>query len=341
MRALVILGIIAITGLHGPARAETKILFNVLTPQNHHIVTKMIVPWVRTIEKASKGRIKFQIPPKNMGPAPRQLDMVRAGVADMAYTLTPFLRKSAPLLQISSLPLLGTTGEASGVALWRTYQRYFKGKNQLPGLVLLGFFAGQGGGICTMTDNPVDSVKALQAQKTWSQPGFPAQALKLMDVPVVAGPALTVYQLVSKGVVDAFASLSILDNYSFKIQQFAKSCTRVPGALFTPTFVMAINPKKWASMSARDRKTIRDNSGEKIARLSRHGWDDLIRPAEQKYVSSGGKIIEPSKSFVAAMRKTWKPLHERWIKEADKLGVKGREAFSYFVTQSKKVAGEK
>jgi TRAP-type C4-dicarboxylate transport system substrate-binding protein len=130
----------AIVFVSGAARADTTILFNVFTPLASPTFTKVLGPWHQEIEKATQGRVKINRPPQSLAPPPEQLNMVRTGVADAAFIFNAFLQKSHPLIQLGFLPGTMTSGKADAVALWRTYQKFFKEKNPYE-VELLGFFA--------------------------------------------------------------------------------------------------------------------------------------------------------------------------------------------------------
>ena len=323
----------------GRAQAAETILYNTFAPPKHVINAGVVHPWLRDFAKATEGRVKVRIPAKNLAPPPRQFDVVTQGIADGAYIFNAFLAKRVPLVQLSIQPLIQTTAEANGVALWRTYKKFFEAKNQFKGVVLLGFFSGTPGNIASM-GAPIRTVDDLKKLKVWSLPATPAKALKLLGVTVVPGPAVRIYPIVSKGTVDAFSGLSVADSYRFKVAQFAKSFTKVEGNIFAPSFSAFVNQAKWNKISKKDRAAIMNMSGEALARRSRN-WDLDDAPAEEKFRKDGKEVINASPAMMKVLRKAWAPIKDEWIAQADKLGVDGKAAYAYFVDQAKKVAAEK
>ena len=114
-------------------------------------------------------------------------------------------------------------------------------------------------------------------------PGFSAEAMARLGTSVVPGPGARVYSIVSKGIVDGYSGLSISDAYSFKAAQYAKSCTVVPGGVFTPNFTVMVQPKAWASLTEADRTAVMGVSGEMLARGSRH-WDAVEAKAGARLI---------------------------------------------------------
>ena len=106
--------------------------------------------------------------------------------------------------------------------------------------------------------------------------------------------------------------------------------------MFTPTFSMFINPKKWAAIAKQDQAAIEKLSGEYVGRLTRN-WDKVDVKGADNLRAKGIKVTEASAAFAAALRKAWSPMHQAWIKEADKLGVDGKAAFAYFRVEQQKV----
>ncbi|MGH8632570.1 MAG: TRAP transporter substrate-binding protein DctP [Burkholderiales bacterium] len=332
------IALLALCGFSSSAPAQTELLFNSIALPGHFLNTGLVQPYAKEIERITEGRVRVRIPAQSVAPPPDQVDAVQQGLADVAYIFNAFVEKRAPLMQIAQLPLLQTTAEGNAVALWRTYKRYFEPRNEFGGVVVLGAWSGPGGELYSMKD-PIESVASLKKFKMWTLPGTSARALTALGVPVVPGPAVRIFEIVSKGTVDGHAGLAIGDLERYKIDQFTRSVTLVPGKLFAPTFTVFMNEKRWAALSERDRKAIEGVSGEALARLARN-WDEADRAGEQRF-RAGKQVVTPSSSFVADLEKAWKPLHEEWIANANKSGIDGKAAFGYFVEQSRAVSASR
>jgi TRAP-type C4-dicarboxylate transport system substrate-binding protein len=183
---------------------------------------------------------------------------------------------------------------------------------------------------------PIASVDDLRRLKMWTTPAG-AKPLSALGVTIVTGPAVRIFEIVSKGTVDGYATLGISESVAFKVSQFTKSVLLIPGKIITPTFMLFANPKKWASIAAKDREAILAVSGEEVARLSR-GWHEWSQKVEAEYRAEGTPITEASGELLAGLQRAWRPLHDEWIEEATKLGVDGKAAFAYYVEQSKLAA---
>lgn len=326
-------GLAGVGGGEGRA-ATTTILFNEFAPPPHILNKGVVGPWMKEVERVTHGRVKFQVPANNLAPPPRQMDIVETGIADGAYMFNGFLVKKAPLVQVSLLPGVTRSSRGSAVALWRTYQKFFAKAGEFKGVTLLGFLAVAPGEIYSLT-SPIRAVADFKGRKTWSLPGYTAKSIAALGAVVVPGPAVHMYEIISKGTVDAYAGVSVSSAKQFNVLKYAKSITLLPDKVQGPTFSMFLSKKKWASLSAADRKAIRSVSGEALARLCQSG-DALEAKAREGLGKSGKEVIKASPAFVDAVEKAWAPIQASWVASADKLGVDGKAALAYF----KKVATE-
>lgn len=322
-----------------PAMSDTTVLFSVFTPLASPTFTKVLGPWHQDIEKATEGRVKINRPPQSLAPPPEQLNMVRTGIADGAFIFNAFLQKSHPLLQLGFLPGTMTSGKADAVALWRTYDKFFKEKNPFD-VELLGFFASPPGHIYNIEKKPIQSIDFFKGKKVWSLPGVTAQAMGRTGATIVPGPAVRMYEIISKGVVDAFCCIEYGDLNAFKVLQYVGAVTEVDGAVFSPKFSVFVSKSKWSQISPADQAAIRKISGEALARRSA-GIDEANAALKQKYVADGGIVVSASPEFNAQLKQAWAPLYEEWIAEAGKLGIDGKAALDFYLAEAKKVTAER
>jgi TRAP-type C4-dicarboxylate transport system substrate-binding protein len=299
----VLAGVLLLTASFTEASAQTNVLFNVFTPLGSPTYTQVLRPWFEEVERVTEGRVKINRPPQSLAPPPEQLNMVRSGVADGAFIFNAFLQGSHPLLQIGFLPGTMTSGEADGVALWRTYQKYFADKNPYEGLVLLGFFASPPGHIYSMDKTPIQSIAEIRNMKSWSLPGLTAQAMGATGASVVPGPAVRMYEIISKGVVDMFCCIEYGDLNAFKVLQYVRAVTEVEGAVFSPKFSVFMSAAKWKEISPEDQKAIMKISGEALARRA-VGIDRQNAEIKEKYISDGGIVVPATDSFNAELKES-------------------------------------
>ena len=338
MRALFAAACLAAVGIC-PVAAQTTILFSKFAPPPSPTNTQVINPWLKDIERVTEGRVKIVTPDQSLAPPNEQMSMVKNGVADGAFQLTAFLEKSHPLLQMAYLPGTMVSGKADAVALWRTYQKFFAAKEPISEVKLMGFFASPPGHIYSMDKTPIQSVAALKGKKVWSLPGLTSRAIAATGASVVPGPAVRMYEVISKGVVDAFCCIEYGDLEAFKVLQYLGAVTLVDGAVFSPSFAVYISNAKWAQISPKDQAAIMAVSGEALARRAA-GIDAHNEDIRKKYLAAGGIIVPATPEFNAELKKAWQPLVDDWIATAKAHGVDGRAALDFYMAEAKKVAAE-
>jgi TRAP-type C4-dicarboxylate transport system substrate-binding protein len=322
----------------GSAQAQVKLVFNSFAPPNFVINQGMIDVWAKNVERVTEGRVKVEIPSTTLAPPQQQWEMVTQGVADGAYIFNAFAQKRLLLPQLAHLPFFTPSAVAQGVALWRTHKKYFEVANEHEGVVFLGYFGSPAGHIWSMTDKPIAAVGDLNNVKTWSLPGDQARALGKLGAVIVPGPAVRSYEIISKGIVDAFGSHSFDSAYSFNVAQFAKSITVINGGMGAASFSVFLNKAKWDTIPKRDQDLILSISGEELARLAKV-WDEREAASVNRMKSEGKiKILNASDALMAELRKQWAFLEDEWIANAKTRNVDGKAALKYYTDMVKELS---
>jgi len=322
---------LAAAGLAPRAASAQTILFNCFFPPQHYTCRVMLRDWSKDIEKATSGRVKFNIPPKTLAAPPDQYDGVVNGVMDGALQFNQFISNKVTGIQIGQLPFIGTESAESGsVALWRTYQKYFGDKNEYGPVVLLTDYVSSGAEFWSTTDQPIRSIEDLKKRKMWALPGVTANIIKETGSAVVAGPAVQMLEIISKGVVDGFVGVSFSSITAFKLTDYTKGVTVFPDKIFTPTFSFFISHKKWDTIPEADRKAIVAVSGEKSARHFGQVQDGVQNRSRAKLLKGGLKHIKGDPRMLIHLKSLGKPITDAWLKKVAAMGVDGKAAIDYY-----------
>jgi TRAP-type C4-dicarboxylate transport system substrate-binding protein len=314
------------------AQATTTLLFNSFIQGQHPVNTRILRPWADDIAKASGGRLKLDIPLTSLAAPPQQLDGVMKGVFDMAYQFHGFLAPKIKLTQVAHLPGVNTTARGSSIALWRTYEKFFKQANEFKDVHLLGLFLGLPGPVFGMK-GPVNSVADLKGVKTYGLPGVVAKLMEGAGAGVVAAPAVRSHEVISGGTVDIFAGYSVMDAQAFKTLQYAKAVTDFPGHLSAPAFALFVNKAKWAGLPAADREVLTKFGGEELSRRFAV-YDELEAKARADAAAAGVTFSNATPAFAAEIRKLAEPLEQAWLADAKAAGVDGPAALAYYKQQA-------
>ena len=328
----------AVTMAAASAQAETKILFSPFTPPGHIIVTGIVQPWAKDVERVTEGRVKVTFPSNSLAPPPAQWEMVTNGIADAAFIFNGFAQKRLPLIGMAHLPFVTTTAEATSVALWRTYEKFFKKADEYKGVHLLGLFTHPGSQLFSL-GQPIIKISQFRGLKVWAAPGPTAEAMGKLDAAVVSGPAVRMYEIVSKGTVDAYVGVPYADVKNFKLIPYTKAATEVPGKMGGASFSMFMNEKTWNKISKKDQEAIDKVSGEMIARHAK-SWDEDNQVGIDEFLAAGAKQVAAPADFVADLHKKLEFLEDNWLKDAAKAGVDGKAALAYFRSEAKALASK-
>ena len=321
------------------APAQTVLTMSSWVPPTHSLTRDVLLVWSQQVEKATNGRIKFEMLPKHPSAPPGTFDAVRDGLVDVSFVTASYTPARHPLPLLAELPGAGATGEINSVAYSRIHWKYLQAANEYKGVKLLGVFT-HGPGQMFIVKKPVTSVADLAGMKVRTGGGIAEAAAKALGASPLVKPAPESYELLSSGVADAtfFPSESIK---SFNLDKVVKYATYFPGGFYSSSFGFFMNEEKWNKLSKADQDAIMSVSGESLARLAGRSWDAADRGGFEALKAAGVQITEANPAFVADVRKRTEPLAQDWIKSANAKGVDGAKVYAEFHEELKRVAAGK
>jgi TRAP-type transport system periplasmic protein len=316
------------------AQAQTRLTMSSWVPPTHYVVKDILQPWMAEVEKATEGRVKINLLPKAVGAPAQHWELARKGVADITWGNFTYEPERFKHVWFAELPMMGSSSEASSVALWRTYTQFLASNEAFKGVTLLG--TGMlGGGQFHHPSKVIDTPDDLKGQKV--RMGGPIQKRLLEDLGAVpvSGPATKAYELLEGGVIDA--SLHALESVvNFRLDGKLKNHTLIPGGLYDATFFIGINEGKFKSLSAADQQAIMKVSGEALSRRWGQGFDKENKAADAKLRANGHKFATPNPTLVDNIRKVRTAMLADLQKEGPSFGVKDHNAMVTFYEQQYK-----
>jgi TRAP-type C4-dicarboxylate transport system substrate-binding protein len=319
------------------ASAQTTLLtMSSWVSPNHPLTKDVLGVWASEVEKATQGRVKFQMLPKHPSAPPGTFDAVRDDLVDVSFVTASYTPARHPLPLLAELPGAGATAEINSVAYSRIHWKYLQQANEYRGVKLLGVFT-HGPGQMFTVNKPVRSVADLAGMKIRSGGGVSEQAAKALGASPLVKPAPESYELLSSGVADGifFPAESIK---SFNLDKVIKYATFFPGGFYSSSFGFFMNEDKWNKLSKQDQDAITSVSGEALARLAGKAWDRADKAGLDTMKAANVEIIEASPEFVAEVRKRTEPLVQDWIKSANAKGIDGAKVFATFHEELKRAA---
>ncbi len=337
----VLLAALSIAGLAAapPALAQTTTLTmsSWVSPQ-HHLTSVVLQGWATEVEKATNGRVKFQMLPKHPSAPPGTFDAVRDGLVDLSYVTASYTPARHIMPLMAELPGAGDTALANSVAYSRIYWKYFHKVGEYKGVKLLGVFTHGPGQM--FTKKPVVTIADIQGLKIRTGGGVAEKVAKALGASAFVKPAPESYELLSSGVADGvfFPLESII---SFKLDTVLEQATLFPGGMYSSAFGFFMNEDKWNKLPKQDQEIIEKLSGEHIARLAGASWDEADRKGLEQLKKSGVKIVNANSELVAEVRKRSAPIIDEWIQQASAKGVDAAKILAEFREELRKVAAGK
>jgi TRAP-type C4-dicarboxylate transport system substrate-binding protein len=318
-------GLILGTGLllgAGAASAQVVLTASSWLPPTHTL-SQTQAKWCEEARAATAGRVRCNILPKPVVAAPGTFDAVRDGLADLSFSVHGYTPGRYVSTQMSELPFMGDSAEASSVAYQRMYTRHLAALNEHKGLKVITVFT-HGPGVVFNTKRPISSLADMQGLKFRVGGGMVNDVGKAMGVNVTLKPAPESYELVSSGVMDGvfFPAESI---ESFKLEKLIKHKTTFPGGLYNTSFAFVMNEATWNKISKADQDALTKLSGEYAARMFGRGWDDVDRRGNAFMQANGVVSTSAGKAFVEDVKSKTSALEVKWIADVKAKGLSNPE----------------
>ncbi len=286
-------------------------------------------PWMDKVEKDSGGRIKFEaFPAMQLGGTPPQLyDQVRDGVADVVWTLPGNNGGRFPRIEVFELPFMMNNAEATSKAYWEYFQTQAPDEFKETHVLALQV---HGPGVIHTVSKPVGSAADLRGLKMRGPTRLVTRMLASLGATPVGMPLPGIPDALSKGTIDgAVIPWEVVP--SVKVHELTKFHSEFPAdmpALYTTTFVMAMNKAKYDGLAPDLKRVIDANSGMAASAFlgrTQQGND----PNGRKSASDRGNTIHTfTKAEAEDFIKRSSAVDDEWVADMDKRGFKGAQLLS-------------
>ena len=315
--------------LSGLAQQTVTLKFHTFMAPMSNVWLTMHKPWMEKVEKDSGGRIKFEgYPAMQLGGTPVQLyDQARDGVVDIVWTLPGNTAGRFPRIEVFELPFMMNNAEATSKAYWEYVQTQAPDEFKETHVIALHV---HGPGMFHSATKQIRSVGDLRGMKVRGPTRQITKMLGSVGATPVGMPLPAITDALSKGTIDACAiPWEVVP--SIKVHELTKFHSEFDSsgaALYTTTFVMAMNNAKYNSLAPDLKRVIDANSG-----MAASAWLGKTQqsndPAGRKTaVDRGNNIYQ----FTAAQRdefiKLSSNVDDEWVADMDKRGFKGAQLLS-------------
>jgi len=321
------------------AGAQTVMTASSWVPPGHPLTASILVPWTQAVEKATNGRVKFNVLPKAPVAPPGTFDAVKDGVVDASFTVHGYTPGRFVLTKMTEFGFLGDSAESISVAYERMFRKHLAKFDEHKGVKVLSVFS-HGPGQMYTVKTPLKSLKDLNGMKIRVGGGVVNDVTKALGANPLLKPASESFQILNSGVADGifFPGESIA---GFKLTGVIRHAAIVPGGLYNTSFVLIMNEAKFNALSKDDQAAVEKVSGEYFARLAGKAWDAADDAGVAAMKAAGIDVQTVSPAFVAELKAKVDPIEAAWYADIKKQGLDGAALMKEFRAEIKKVASGK
>ena len=314
------------SALSGLAQQSVTLKFHTFMAPLSNVWLNMHKAWMQRVEKDSNGRIKFEAyPAMQLGGTPVQLyDQARDGVVDVVWTLPGNTAGRFPRVEVFELPFIMSNAEATSKAYWEYVQTMAPDEFKETQVLALQV---HGPGVIHTADKPVHNVNDMRGLKLRAPTRQVNKMLAALGATPVGMPLPQIPDALSKGTIQGCViPWEVVP--SVKVHELTKYSAEFDpagGALYTTTFVMAMNKAKYNSLPPDLKKVIDANSG-----LATSGWLGKVQqagdvPGRKAAVDHGNTIFTVSAAEAQEFRRRSRAIEVEWAADMDKRGLNGRK----------------
>lgn len=339
LRAALHLCLAALCASPAFAADEVTLKVHFFLPPTSYANTLFIQPWCERIAKESNQKLKCQIyPSMQLGGTPPQLyEQARDGVADVVWTLPGYTAGRFPSVEVFELPFMMQNPEATSKALWDYVQLY--GQQDFREVKPLAFHV-HGDGVFHMTSKPVRTAADLKGLKLRAPTRMTTKFIAQLGATPVSMPVPQVGDALSKGIIDgAVVPYEVVP--SVKIHELVKYHSETDpeeAALYTSTFIFAMNKAKYDSLPPELKKVIDNNSGQALS--GQIGKAFLAADQEGKKLTTRNTTNIIPKTELEAWKKMGQTMAQEWVGFMNGRGQNGQQMLDSARTLIAKHAGK-
>ncbi|MBL8663552.1 MAG: TRAP transporter substrate-binding protein [Candidatus Odyssella sp.] len=318
------------------AAAQTTLRFNNWIPATHFIIADGYVKYFEDIAKATEGRIKIELTAQSLGAPPRQMQLAVDGIADIAWGVHSYTPGTYPLAEMVELPFIGHGADKDSVAYWRVYKAMFEKTGMHPATVHTLAVHVHPPGHVYNSKQAIKSVEDFKGLKLRTANATTTIAFEKFGAVPITMPVTQLRDSLSKGVVDGtmFTSEGFVN---FRIADMIKHGTLIEGGLYSQSFFIVMNKKKWDSLPEKDRAAIDKLSGEALARRIGKRWQDEENAGHDKLTKAGVQLVKADAAMMAKMKEALAHIEKAWIDKVKANGVDGAAAIKMLREEAAKM----
>jgi TRAP-type C4-dicarboxylate transport system substrate-binding protein len=251
-------------------------------------------------------------------------DQARDGVVDIVWTLPGNTPGRFPRIEVFELPFMMNNAEATSKAYWEYVQTVAKDEFKDVQPIALQV---HGPGMFHIKGKPINSPDDLRGLKMRGPTRQVTKLLANLGATPVGMPLPQIPDALSKGVIDGCViPWEVVPSVKVhELTQFHSEFDPKGGALYTTTFVMAMNRRRYDSLPPDLQKVIDANTGLNTSAFLGRAQQAGDAPARKQAVDRGNKINTIGLAEAQEFRRRARQVEVEWVQDMDKRGFNGRD----------------
>lgn len=286
-------------------------------------------PVVEYINKNSGGRLHCTLYAGGaLGGPGEQYEMVKNGIAEIAYLVPTFEPGVWPLSEMMGMPITFPNNRLAAEATLATYDRILK--KEYSDIINFGIYR-TGDMYINLTKKKVTKLEGLKGLRIRSTGGMTTLGLRALGVAPIAMAPPDMYLAMERGVVDgACNTYSFMDTY--KMYEITKYTVEFGMGTGVCAFIM--NKETWNKLPD-DLKKVVSDAAKLGTRLNYEYPDNGLKKYRAKMTETG-EVYPLSASEQIRWYNVIRPEIHKWASNLDKKGKKGTKTLDIFREECEK-----
>ena len=289
-------------------------------PAKHFMNTKVLEPWIATVEKRTAGKLKIKLfPGSTLGKPQAQYDMAVRGVADITWGILGYTPGRFPLATVMELPFLSPSAEVGSRMAQRLFDEdYLKPEFKDVKLLALGMPPNMD---LHMNSKPVKTLADLAGMRIRTPSAMMGKIIKMWGGVPVPLPAPEIYLSLDRGLIDG-VFLDPLTLMGVRANEVTRYHTRI--GVSAPVFFFAMNQKTWDRLPPDVQQVIDEFSGEYWgADINGKIADKAVLGVLKKLKQAGHAVYSPPPDEMRKWKDAAAPAFDDWVQRMDSKGLAG------------------
>ncbi|HEU0204269.1 MAG TPA: TRAP transporter substrate-binding protein, partial [Burkholderiaceae bacterium] len=221
-------------------------------------------------------------------------------------------------------PFMTSNAESASRAAWEYYEKY--GQQELSAVKPIWINVHDNGYIHTRTKQ-IKTLADFRGMKMRAPTRQINKMLAMFGAAPVGMPVTAVADALSKGTIDGYVlPWEVIPAFKLhELTKFESETDPSRPALYTATFIFAMNKARYDSLPDDLKAVIDRNSGLEASAFAGRTWDESAPVARKQVVAQGNTFYTIPAAELDKWMKAAAPLYDDWVKDMSAKGLDGKQ----------------